>query len=168
MKKSKKNNNKKYIYIIMLCIFIVLVFSITATYLNIFKESRGNALVVKNYYGIIFSNVTTNDDLSVRINGNVIDVQVDNINSLLTPKIFYVDVTNIGNQNVEVDGIYISNMSNSDIGNNVTVDTSMLKNDILKGSEQKKLKVKISYIGLSQENKSYKFSINYLFKEVSL
>lgn len=168
MKKKEQKSKDKYLYIITLCIFIILVFSITATYLFIYKESRGRVNIIKDYYEVIFSNVATKDDLSVKISGNVINVEINDINSLLTPKVFYVDVTNIGNVNVKVDGVYISNISNNDIGKNVIVETSILKDDILKGAQQKKLKIEIRYDGLIQSNESYKFNINYLFKELSL
>ena len=104
MKKKEQKSKDKYLYIITLCIFIILVFSITATYLFIYKESRGRVNIIKDYYEVIFSNVATKDDLSVKISGNVINVEINDINSLLTPKVFYVDVTNIGNVNVKVDG----------------------------------------------------------------
>lgn len=158
----------KFVYIIILFLFMALTISLTITYLFIHQENRGNVKVNKDYYEIVFSNVSMNDDFSVKINNNVIMVSIDDINELIEPKTFYVDITNIGSLNARVDGMYISNVSSNDLKNYVNVETSVVKDDVIKGSEMRKLKVKISYNGVSQDKIGYKFNINYLFKELSL
>lgn len=161
----KKN---KLIYFLIIIIFTLLVFSITYTYLFIYKESRGKAEFVNKYSDVVFLNVTSEDDLSLKINGNIIGVNVDDINDLIKPKTFYMDATNIGNINAMVDGIYISNISNSEITNDIKVEPSIIKGDIINGGNQKKIKVTISYNGEKIEKTKLKFNINFLFKELSL
>ncbi len=167
MKKSSDEGNK-FLYILSLILFIILVFSITITYLFIFKENNGSVDIVNKYYDVVFNNVMTNDDIIVKVNNNNIYVSVKDINELSTPKTFYIDMVNIGNLNAVVDGVYISNMSDYNIGKYLNVETSILKDDVLKGSQKKKLMVKFSYLGHSKVNKGFKFNINYLFKEVIL
>lgn len=171
---DRKGNDMKNIhnYIAIIMIFIVLVFSITITHLYIKYSETGTITTVKKYYDIMFSNTTIDyeSELSVKANSENDSLHIE-IPNLKERKefIFSVDVTNIGNVDCIVDNYSIGNiMSNVDTSK-INIEVSLNKDEIIKGSESKKIYVKVRYGGNDKDITPYiNFNINYVFNEVKI
>lgn len=161
-----KDNKIGYSLIVILIIFLI--FSLTIINLKLKKEVNGSLICDQNYYDIIFSNVDVNDNAEIKIKDNIINVYIDNIkeNNKIS---FLIDINNIGNLNAVVDSVYIDNIISKIPKNDVIINTSIEKDEIIMGGQAKKLLVEIEYIGNNElDNYNYKFDLNYLFKEVNL
>lgn len=158
-------------YIILLILSIILVVSITFTYLKLHYSEKGIIKVNNGYYDIVFSNVLIeNDDAKIKTNDNDDYVHIE-INNLIENKEIELslDLKNIGSKDVFVDNFSYANIdSNVDLSK-VEIISSLEKNTIIKGGESKKLFVKVKYNGKEKiENSYYNFNINYVFDEVRL
>lgn len=165
-----KNN---FIYAICAVLFIVLVTSVTITYLIINEKDRGISDIDKKYYDVIFSNVSIDYDsnISVKINNekDYIHIVIPDLNEFKKTNSFAIDVKNIGNINAYVEKMYLSNIVSNIDPSKVNVEVSLVKDDVIKGGESKKLIINITYIGSNkEENPNYEFNINYAFSEVVL
>ena len=159
-------------YIIIIILFIILVVSITFSYLSIHYMEKGTVDIIKKYYDIVFDNVIIDNDSNVTIkvdsDKDLIHVRVPDLNSKNKKVSFSLDVKNIGNVDAFVDGFSVSNVDSNIDPNNIKLDMSLLKDDIIKGGEYKKLIVNINYNGKDNNKVYYNFNINYNFDEVKL
>lgn len=165
-----KNN---FVYAVCIVLFVVLVTSVTITYLVINEKDRGISDVSKKYYDVIFSNVSIDyeSDISVKINNekDYIHIVIPNLNEFERSSSFAIDVKNIGNISAYVEKMHLSNIISNIDPSKVNVDVSLVKDDIIKGGESKKLIITITYIGKEKiEIPNYEFNINYSFNEVVL
>lgn len=158
-------------YIILLILSIVLVVSITFTYLDLHYSEKGTIKINNGYYDIVFSNVLVeNDDAKVKINNDEDSIHIG-VNNIIENKEIELslDLKNIGSKDVFVDNFSYANIdSNVDLSK-IEIISSLEKNTIIKGGESKKLFVKIKYNGKEKiEDSYYNFNINYVFQEVKL
>ena len=154
-------------------LIVVLVFSVTITYLVIQKSMSGTGIVETDYYDILFTNTSMdfNSKMEVSINDeeDKISIKIPDVNEFLEENSFTIDVRNIGNIDAYVDRMFLSNIDSNVETEMFNVDISLIKNDVIKGSESKKLKISITYKGDKLEEVGYfNFDINYKFNEVVL
>ena len=166
----KKNN---FIFIMLFLLITVLVFSVSITYFVIQKSMTGTGIIETNYYDILFTNTTIDFDSKMEININddedKISIKIPDINEFLEENSFTIDVKNIGNIDAYVDRMFLSNLDSNVETENFNIDISLVKDDVIKGSESKKLKISITYNGEKLEEMGYfNFDINYKFNEVFL
>lgn len=166
----KKNN---FIFIMLFLLIVVLVFSVTITYLVIQKSMNGTGIVETSYYDILFTNTTIDFDSKMEVIVNddedKISIKIPDVNEFLEENSFTIDVRNIGNIDAYVDRMFLSNLDSNVETENFNVDISLVKDDVIKGSESKKLKISITYKGIKLEELGYfNFDINYKFNEVVL
>lgn len=166
----KKNN---FIFIMLFLLITVLVFSVSITYFVIQKSMTGTGIIETNYYDILFTNTTIDFDSKMEININddedKISIKIPDINEFLEENSFTIDVKNIGNIDAYVDRMFLSNLDSNVETENFNIDISLVKDDVIKGSESKKLKISITYNGKKLEEMGYfNFDINYKFNEVVL
>ncbi len=164
---------EKIKYISLIAVFIIFVFSITVTNLLIKYDETGVFKSNKEFYEIRFNNAKIDYDINttIKINNdnNSLHFEIPNLNDYIEEKTFYVDVTNIGNKDVYVANMYISNIDTNESNDKVDVYTSINNGDKLIGGQQKRLIIKIKYNSKeSKEVKYYNFNINYNFEKVSL
>jgi hypothetical protein len=166
----KKNN---FIFIMLFLLIVVLVFSVSITYFVIQKSMTGTGIVETSYYDILFTNTTIDFDskIEVKINDeeDKISIKVPDVNEFLEENSFTIDVKNIGNIDAYVDSMFLSNIDSNIETENFNIDISLVRDDVIKGSESKKLRISITYKGEKLEEESYfNFDINYKFNEVVL
>ena len=165
MKKSIK-------YISLVGVFIILIFSITITNLLLKYDETGSFVYNKEYYEIRFNNVKINYDIDAVIKTNDKDknlhFELSNINDYIEEKEFYVDLTNLGNQDVVITDIYYSNFDTSDENEKIDIVTNLQKEDRIDGGSSKRLVVKIKNNNKKTKDiKHYSFNINFKFDKVS-
>lgn len=166
----KKNN---FIFIMLFLLIVVLVFSVTITYLVIQKSMSGTGIVETSYYDILFTNTTIDFDSKMEVSINEeedkICIKIPDVNEFIEENSFTIDVKNIGNIDAYVDRMFLSNLDSNIETEKFNIDISLIKDDIIKGSESKKLKISITYKGEKLEELGYfNFDINYKFNEVVL
>ena len=159
-------------YIAIIILFIVLVFIITITNLYIKYSEKGTINTIKKYYDVMFNNTTIDYDsqISVKTNSDNDSIHIE-IPNLKERKEFdiYIDATNIGNIDVVVDNYSISNIISNVDNSKVDISASLIKEDVLKGSESKKINIKVKYNGNDKNITPYiNFNINYVFNEVKI
>ena len=161
-----KNNIK---YIIVIVLFIGLIASITLFYLHVHYKDFGEMKINKKYYDIMFTNTVINDsDVSIKIDNDkdYIHIEIPKFNTKTME--FYLDVKNIGNLSAEVDSLSYTNIDTNMNKDNIKITSTINKNDVIKGSEDKKLIIKIENNDNISDNSYYNFNVNFVFKEVGI
>ena len=135
-------------YILLVLIFIAIVVGITFSFLFIRYDEKGSVEVVKKYYDVMFINTMIEDNkkTSIKLNNNddSIHISIPNLNEeKLTT--FSVDAINIGNIDTYVDNYSISNVDTNANINDVQIEVSLNKDELIKGGESKKINVKVKY-----------------------
>jgi len=150
-------------YIILVLLFIALVISVTVSTLYIKYEIKGKFNYTKNYYELKYSNIAMdNDDITVKLNENNNSIHID-IPSLEKKATIKVDISNIGNSNVILDNYQIMNVDTSLNKDNVSINTSLVKDEVIKGGYSKKLIIDVINNGKSKGY--YNFNVDMIFKE---
>ena len=159
-------------YIAIIILFVVLVFSITITHLYIKYSETGTFNTVKKYYDIIFTNTTIDyeSELSVKANSDNDSIHIE-IPNLKERKEFEisVDAVNVGNVDCVVDNYSISNIVSNIDTSKIEIEASLIKDELIKGSESKRIIIKIKNGSNTKEENPYiNFNINYVFNEVKI
>ncbi len=160
-------------YISLIAVFIILVFSITITNLLIKYDESGSFKSYKEYYEIRFNNAKIEYDIDTKIkldnDNSSIHFEISDLNDFIEEKVFYIDVTNLGNKDAYVTNMYLSNIDTNENGDKVDIYTSINNGDRLFGGEKVILIVKIKYNSKeSKDKKYYNFNINYAFDSSTL
>lgn len=160
-------------YFMLYILASILVISITMTYIIIQKDENGAGMITTNYYDIMFTNTTIDFDSKIQVNiddeKDKISINIPNINEYKNKNSFSVDVINIGNIDAYVENMYLNNISTDIETSNINLDISFVKDDVIKGSESKKIIISIEYTGEElKEETGFSFDINYKFTEVVL
>ena len=150
-------------YVLLIIFFIALVISVTVSTLYIKYEIKGEFKYNRRYYDIKYSNVfMDNDDIIVKVDENNNSIHID-IPELEKENTISVDVSNIGNSDIVVDSYSITNVDTSLNKDNISVVTSLEKDDVLKGGNSEKIIINIK--NNNKEKGHFNFNINYIFKE---
>ena len=159
-------------YISLVGVFIILIFSITITNLLLKYDETGTFNYKKEYFDIKFSNAKINYDIDAIIKMNDDDsnlhFELNDLNDYIEEKYFYVDINNLGNQDVTVTNMYFSNIDSSVDSEKVDVFTNIKNGDRISAGSSKRLVVRVKYNSKKSKDKNYyKFNINYSFDKVS-
>jgi predicted transport protein len=154
-------------------LIVVLVFSITITYIVVQKTENGTGTIKTKYYDIFFSNPIIDFDskMEVKVNNEKkkISLNIPDLNEFKEPNSFLIDVKNIGNLDAYVDNMFLNNIKSNIETENINIDISLVKDEIIKGSESKRLIITIKYKEQEIEETPYlNIDINYKFGEVVL
>lgn len=163
----------KFVYFMIFLLIVVLVFSVTITYIVVQKEETGIGNISTSYYDILFINTTIDFEskMEVKIDDtkDKISINIPDLNEFKQSNSFTIDVKNIGNIDAYVDNMFLGNLNSNVETENINIDISLMKDDVLKGAESKKLIITITYKGQAIEETPYfSFDINYKFNEVVL
>lgn len=160
-------------YILSISFLIIFIFVITYSYLNTNFSQKGNIDYKKKYYDIVYNNVTIDYDTTMKVKldseNDTIKVRVNDLNEFKKANSFSIDLTNIGSINAKIKNIRILNIQSNVELQDVNIDISTAKDDIINGGETIKLIICIKYNGKKIiENPYYFFDIKYDFDEVVL
>ena len=160
-------------YILSILFLIIFIFVITYSYLNTNFSQKGNIDYKKKYYDIVYNNVTIDYDTTMKVKldseNDTIKVRVNDLNEFKKANSFSIDLTNIGSINAKIKNIRILNIQSNVELQDVNIDISTAKDDIINGGETIKLIICIKYNGKKIiENPYYFFDIKYDFDEVIL
>ena len=160
-------------YSISIVFLILFVFVLTYSYLNTNFSQKGNIDYKKKYYDIVYNNVTIDYDTTMKVKldseNDTIKVRVNDLNEFKKANSFSIDLTNIGSINAKIKNIRILNIQSNVELQDVNIDISTAKDDIINGGETIKLIICIKYKGKKIiENPYYFFDIKYDFDEVVL
>ena len=160
-------------YILSILFLIIFIFVITYSYLNNNFSQKGNIDYKKKYYDIVYNNVTIDYDTTMKVKldseNDTIKVRVNDLNEFKKANSFSIDLTNIGSINAKIKNIRILNIQSNVELQDVNIDISTAKDDIINGGETIKLIICIKYNGKKIiENPYYFFDIKYDFDEVVL
>ena len=166
----KKN---KTMYFMLYFFVSILIVVITATYIIIYKDDSGTGTIATDYYDIMFTNTMIDFDSEIEVNiddkKNKISINIPDLREYKNANSFSIDVKNIGNIDAYVEKMQINNILSDIETSDINIDISLIKNDVIKGSETKKLLISIEYIGEELiEKAKFSFDINYKFAEVVL
>ena len=160
-------------YSISIVFLILFIFVLTYSYLNTNFSQKGNIDYKKKYYDIVYNNVTIDYDTTMKVKldseNDTIKVRVNDLNEFKKANSFSIDLTNIGSINAKIKNIRILNIQSNVELQDVNIDISTAKDDIINGGETIKLIICIKYNGKKIiENPYYFFDIKYDFDEVVL
>ena len=160
-------------YILSILFLIIFIFVITYSYLNTNFSQKGNIDYKKKYYDIVYNNVTIDYDTTMKVKldseNDTIKVRVNDLNEFKKANSFSIDLTNIGSINAKIKNIRILNIQSNVELQDVNIDISTAKDDIINGGETIILIICIKYNGKKIiENPYYFFDIKYDFDEVVL
>lgn len=163
----------RYITFMLFLLIVVLVFSVSITYIVIEKDETGAGTIKTKYYDIMFTNASIDFDskLEIKIDDakDKISINIPDLNEFKKSNSFSIDVKNIGNIDAYVENVNLTNIKTNIETENINIDMSLTKEDIIKGSESKKLILTITYKGqIIEETPQISFDINYKFNEVVL
>ena len=163
----------RYITFMLFLLIVVLVFSVSITYIVIEKDETGAGTIKTKYYDIMFTNASIDFDskLEIKIDDakDKISINIPDLNEFKESNSFSIDVKNIGNIDAYVENVSLTNIKTNIETENINIDMSLTKEDIIKGSESKKLILTITYKGqIIEETPQISFDINYKFNEVVL
>ncbi len=162
-----------YITFMLFLLIVVLVFSISITYIVIEKDETGAGTIKTKYYDIMFTNTSIDFDSKMEIKiddaKDKISINIPDLNEFKESNSFSVDVRNIGNIDAYVENVNLTNIKTNTNTEDINIDMTLRKEDIIKGSESKKLILTITYKGKNTEEiPQISFDINYKFNEVVL
>lgn len=162
-----------YITFMLFLLIVVLVFSISITYIVIEKDETGAGTIKTKYYDIMFTNTSIDFDSKMEIKiddaKDKISINIPDLNEFKESNSFSVDVRNIGNIDAYVENVNLTNIRTNTNTEDINIDMTLRKEDIIKGSESKKLILTITYKGKNTEEiPQISFDINYKFNEVVL
>lgn len=163
----------RYITFMLFLLIVVLVFSVSITYIVIEKDETGAGTIKTKYYDIMFTNASIDFDSKMEIKiddaKDKISINIPDLNEFKESNSFSIDVKNIGNIDAYVENVNLTNIKTNIETKNINIDMSIIKEDIIKGSESKKLILTITYKGqIIEETPQISFDINYKFNEVVL
>lgn len=163
----------RYITFMLFLLIVVLVFSVSITYIVIEKDETGAGTIKTKYYDIMFTNASIDFDSKMEIKiddaKDKISINIPDLNEFKESNSFSIDVKNIGNIDAYVENVSLTNIKTNIETENINIDMSLIKEDIIKGSESKKLILTITYKGqMIEETPQISFDINYKFNEVVL
>lgn len=163
----------RYITFMLFLLIVVLVFSVSITYIVIEKDETGAGTIKTKYYDIMFTNASIDFDSKMEIKiddaKDKISINIPDLNEFKESNSFSIDVKNIGNIDAYVENVSLTNIKTNIETENINIDMSLTKEDIIKGSESKKLILTITYKGqIIEETPQISFDINYKFNEVVL
>ena len=163
----------RYITFMLFLLMVVLVFSVSITYIVIEKDETGAGTIKTKYYDIMFTNASIDFDSKMEIKiddaKDKISINIPDLNEFKESNSFSIDVKNIGNIDAYVENVNLTNIKTNIETENINIDMSLIKEDIIKGSESKKLIFTITYKGqIIEETPQISFDINYKFNEVVL
>lgn len=163
----------RYITFMLFLLIVVLVFSVSITYIVIEKDETGAGTIKTKYYDIMFTNASIDFDSKMEIKiddaKDKISINIPDLNEFKESNSFSIDVKNIGNIDAYVENVNLTNIKTNIETENINIDMSLIKEDIIKGSESKKLILTITYKGqVIEETPQISFDINYKFNEVVL
>lgn len=163
----------EYITFMLFLLIVVLVFSVSITYIVIEKDETGAGTIKTKYYDIMFTNASIDFDSKMEIKiddaKDKISINIPDLNEFKESNSFSIDVKNIGNIDAYVENVNLTNIKTNIETENINIDMSLIKEDIIKGSESKKLILTITYKGqIIEETPQISFDINYKFNEVVL
>lgn len=163
----------RYITFMLFLLIVVLVFSVSITYIVIEKDETGAGTIKTKYYDIMFTNASIDFDSKMEIKiddaKDKISINIPDLNEFKESNSFSIDVKNIGNIDAYVENVNLTNIKTNIETENINIDMSLIKEDIIKGSESKKLILTITYKGqIIEETPQISFDINYKFNEVVL
>lgn len=166
-------SKNRYVTFMLFLLIVVLVFSISITYIVIEKDETGKGTIKTSYYDVMFTNTTIdfNSTLEVKIDDDKdkISINIPNLNEFKESNSFSIDVKNIGNIDAYVENVNLTNIKTNIETENLNIDMTLIKDDIIKGSESKKLIFTITYKGkITEETPQISFDVNYKFSEVVL
>lgn len=166
-------SKNRYITFMLFLLIVVLVFSVSITYIVIEKDETGAGTIKTKYYDIMFTNASIDFDSKMEIKiddaKDKISINIPDLNEFKESNSFSIDVKNIGNIDAYVENINLTNIKTNIETENINIDMSLIKEDIIKGSESKKLILTITYKGqIIEETPQISFDINYKFNEVVL
>lgn len=166
-------SKNRYITFMLFLLIVVLVFSVSITYIVLEKDETGKGTIKTSYYDIMFTNTTIDFDskLEVKIDDDKdkISINIPDLNEFKEPNSFSIDVKNIGNIDSYVENVNLTNIKTNIETENINIDMSLIKGDVINGSESKKLIFTITYNGQSlEETPHISFDVNYKFNEVVL
>ncbi len=171
IKSNIRKNSTLMKYIILTLVFIIFVFTITATYLIINLSEQGTSYVSNNYYDINMSNATIDFETTSKIkldnDNDVINININDLDKYTKGNSFNIELYNIGNMSACINGIKITDIkSNIDI-DLVDIDLSLEKGKIISASEKKILNVLVKYNEKNPEVDEYiNFNIRITYKEI--
>ena len=162
-----------YITFMLFLLIVVLVFSVSITYIVIEKDETGAGTIKTKYYDIMFTNTSIDFDSKMEIKiddaKDKISINIPDLNEFKESNSFSVDVRNIGNIDAYVENVNLTNIKTNTNTEDINIDMTLRKEDIIKGSESKKLILTITYKGKNTEEiPQISFDINYKFNEVVL
>lgn len=163
----------RYITFMLFLLIVVLVFSVSITYIVIEKDETGAGTIKTKYYDIMFTNTSIDFDSKMEIKiddaKDKISINIPDLNEFKESNSFSVDVRNIGNIDAYVENVNLTNIKTNTNTEDINIDMTLRKEDIIKGSESKKLILTITYKGKNTEEiPQISFDINYKFNEVVL
>jgi hypothetical protein len=95
-------------------LIVVLVFSVSITYIVLEKDETGKGTIKTSYYDIMFTNTTIDFDskLEVKIDDDKdkISINIPDLNEFKEPNSFSIDVKNIGNIDSYVENVNLTNI----------------------------------------------------------
>ena len=170
--KSKLEKRKDEIkYSALILVFILFIFTITITFLEVNLRERGSSDIRNNYYDINMLNATIDFETTSKIKldndtGNI-KILVNDLKEYVNGNSFSLELYNIGNIDAEINEILATYIdTNVDI-DKVKVELSLNKGTIIKASEKKMLKIMIKY---NEDKPSiedfYNFNVQITYKEV--
>ena len=163
----------RYITFMLFLLIVVLVFSVSITYIVIEKDETGAGTIKTKYYDIMFTNASIdfNSKMEIKIDDakDKISINIPDLNEFKESNSFSIDVKNIGNIDAYVENVNLTNIKTNTNTEDINIDMTLRKEDIIKGSESKKLILTITYKGKNTEEiPQISFDINYKFNEVVL
>ena len=121
------------------------------------------------YFSVFGLDYDTTMKVKLDSENDTIKVRVNDLNEFKKANSFSIDLTNIGSINAKIKNIRILNIQSNVELQDVNIDISTAKDDIINGGETIKLIICIKYNGKKIiENPYYFFDIKYDFDEVVL
>lgn len=165
---------KKYIkskYSLVIFVFIVFVFFICFTYLELNYKIKGTGNIKNNYYDINFNNVMIDYETSTTVkidnDNNTLSIKVNDLDKYTKGNSISVEMYNIGSIDALIKNINLVNIDTNVKSENVSINLSMKNDDIFYASEKKILNILIKYNNKEKiDNAYYNFDIKFDFNEL--
>lgn len=157
---------KKILYILLTVVFIVFVFFFVYSYLINNYSEKGQVNTIKKYSEIKFINTQIDFETNISINllekDYTIQIKIPEVNEIITNRIINIDMVNIGNKEITLNGCKIDNIVTNLKRTNPKI-TIINDNSIIKGGENFRIGIDMIYESKKELNSFYNFDIKCTF-----
>ena len=149
-------DKNKLVYMVLLISFVAGIIILDVSFYLKNSNALGKVNIVRKFYEVNY----ISNNYNIKEKNGTLDITTNGVDEL------YFDIYNSGNVNAYVSEYSIYGLSTNLEEEDIVIDTSIKKNDVVKSGQTKRVYIDVDCDNCKfDENTEIKFKVKYLFKE---